>query len=156
MIQIPVTLMITVLIVFLLIFILLMVKVENLDKRYKSFISKFDDKSSIEETLKNFIEMVNNVNEENKIIKSDYVNLERKLKRCTQKIGIVRYNAFDDVGSNLSFALAMLDEEENGIVINAIYGRTSSNVYAKSIENGNSKYTLSEEEVEAISKAKLQ
>ncbi len=156
MIQIPVVLLIVILLILLFIMLLIIIKLMKLMKKYNNFISKFDDKASIEETLTNYINLVNNVNEENKIIKSDYVNLERKLSKCSQKIGLVRYNAFDDVGSDLSFALAILDDENNGIVLNAIYGRTSSNIYAKSVENGNSKYTLSEEEIEAITKAKSQ
>ena len=136
--------------------ILFLAKLVKIEARYNNFISKFDNKESIEETLRKYISIVNNVNEENKIISSNYVNLERQLKKCTQKIGIVRYNAFDDVGSDLSFALAILDNENNGIVLNAIYARTSSNIYAKPIENGNSKYALSEEEIKAVNRAKEQ
>ena len=72
---------------------------------------------------------------------------------CIQKIGIVRYNAFKDTGSDLSFALAMLDEKNNGVVLNGIYSREMSNIYAKPVEKGKSKYTLSEEEQQAIQKA---
>ena len=72
---------------------------------------------------------------------------------CIQKVGIVRYSAFKDTGSDLSFAVAMLDEKNNGIVFNGIYSREMSNIYAKPIKNGKSEYTLSEEEVEAINRA---
>ena len=70
-----------------------------------------------------------------------------------KKIGIVRYNAFKDVGSDLSFTLAILDDYNNGVVLNGIYARDSSNIYAKPIEKGPSKYILSEEEKEAVNKA---
>lgn len=129
-------------------------KLVKIEKKYKEFISKFDCKQSIEETLKNYIELVNNVNEENKIMQANYLNLEKQISGCIQKIGMVRYNAFDDVGSDLSFALACLDNENNGFVLNAIYARNSNNIYAKTIENGTSKYTLSEEEIKAVSIAK--
>ena len=66
---------------------------------------------------------------------------------------MVRYNAFKDVGSDLSFALALLDEQNNGIVLNGIYSRDMSNIYAKPIENGKSTYVVSEEEAQAIQKA---
>ena len=75
------------------------------------------------------------------------------MKNCIQKIGIVRYNAFKDTGSDLSFALAMLDEKNNGVVLNGIYSREMSNIYAKPVENGVSKYTISDEEKEAIQRA---
>lgn len=129
-------------------------KLNKVEKKYIDFISKFDKKESIEETLKNYIQVINNVNEENKIMQVNYQNLEKQVNKCTQRIGVVRYNAFDDVGSDLSFALAMLDNENNGFVLNAIYARNSSSIYAKPIENGTSKYTLSEEEIKAVSRAK--
>lgn len=131
-------------------------KLKRVERRYSDFIAKFDKKESIEETLKNYIEMVNNVNEDNKIINANYKMLEKQLNCCVQKIGMVRYNAFDDVGSDLSFALAVLDNDNNGVVLNAIYARTSNNIYAKPIENGTSKYSLSEEEIKAVSRAKEQ
>ena len=64
-----------------------------------------------------------------------------------------RYNAFKDTGSDLSFTLALLDEKNDGIVLNGIYARDSSNIYAKPIEKGESKYILSNEEKEAINRA---
>ena len=75
------------------------------------------------------------------------------MESCVQKIGIVRYSAFRDTGSDLSFALALLDEKNNGVVLNGIYSREMSNIYAKPVENGESTYTLSEEEKQAINKA---
>ena len=129
-------------------------KINKVEKRYEGFISKFDEKENIEEALKTYLEMVKNVNEENKIIKANELELEKRLDKSLQKLGIVRYNAFDDVGSELSFAIAILDNENNGFVINSIYGRSSSNVYAKTIENGTSKYTLSDEEIKAVNLAK--
>ena len=134
--------------------ILFFIKVRSVEKRYKEFISNFNKNGDVEEAFKKYIKMVNNVNEENKIIKANCMNLERQLDDCVQNVGMVRYNAFDDVGSELSFAIALLDNKDNGFVINSIYGRTSSNVYAKTIENGTSKYTLSDEEIKAINRAK--
>ena len=134
--------------------LLFIFRMKNLEEKYYSFIAKFDGNKSIEEVMNNYMKMVNNVNEDNKIIKANLLNVERQLNMCIQNVGIVRYNAFDDVGSELSFAIAMLDNQDNGFVINSIYGRTSSNVYAKTIENGTSKVTLSDEEIKAVNKAK--
>ena len=143
-------------IIFTIIVVIFFCKLRKVERKYSEFISKFDRKQSIEETLRNYIEMVNNVNEDNKIMHANYLILEKQINRCSQKIGMVRYNAFDDVGSDLSFALAVLDNENNGFVLNAIYARNSNNIYAKPIEDGNSRYTLSEEEIKAVSKAKEQ
>ena len=84
----------------------------------------------------------------------EYVKtLDNDLERCIQKVGIVRYNAFRDTGSNLSFSLALLDEHNNGVVLNGVYSREASNIYAKPVEKGKSSYALSDEEAEAIQKA---
>ena len=66
---------------------------------------------------------------------------------------MVRYSAFKDTGSDLSFAVAMLDENNDGVVFNGIYSREMSNIYAKPVKKGVSEYTLSEEEKEAIRRA---
>ncbi len=70
-----------------------------------------------------------------------------------KKYGIYRYNAYQDTGSELSFTLALLDEKNNGVVLNGIYSREMSNIYAKPIENGKSSYKMTEEEKEAIKRA---
>lgn len=134
--------------------LLFIFKLKSIEKHYSEFISKFNSDGNIENTFKEIEKMVNNVNEENKIIKANCKSLEKQLNECFQNIGIVKYDAFDDVGSKLSFAIALLDNNENGFIINSVYGRSSSNVYAKRIENGNSLQTLSEEEINALNKAK--
>ena len=79
--------------------------------------------------------------------------VDEDVRNCIQKVGIVRYSAFKDTGSDLSFALALLDEKNNGVILNGIYSREMSNIYAKPVENGKSTYTISKEEEEAIKKA---
>ena len=130
-------------------------KLSRLEKKYMSFINKFEG-TDIEKTLKDYFSIINQVNEENKILIANNKNIEKRIDSCIQKVGIVRYNAFDDVGSDLSFAIALLDYHDNGIVINGIYSRSSSNIYSKPVINGESEYVLSSEEKEAIEKAKNQ
>ena len=93
------------------------------------------------------------IEKQNLEILNNIKNIENDLAKCIKKIGMVRYNAFRDTGSNLSFALALLDENNNGVVLNGIYSREMSNIYAKPVENGVSPYTVSDEEKEAIQKA---
>src|SRR5699024_11987305 len=102
--------------------------------------------------LENYMYRVEKVEKQNLEILSFCQELEKNVSGCVQKVGIVRYSAFKDTGSDLSFALAMLDENNNGVVLNGIYSREMSNIYAKSVENGVSTYTVSEEEKEAIRK----
>lgn len=70
-----------------------------------------------------------------------------------KKYGIYRYNAYQDTGSDLSFTLAMLDENNDGVVLNGIYSRDTSNIYAKPVIKGESTYKITEEEKEAIKRA---
>ena len=134
-------------------FIILIVKVSFLNKKYISFMKKICNGKNIEEDLENYMHRVNRVEKQNVEIKEVIESINKNMKNCIQKIGIVRYNAFKDTGSDLSFALAMLDEKNNGVVLNGIYSREMSNIYAKPVENGVSKYTISDEEKEAIQRA---
>ena len=80
--------------------------------------------------------------------------LEHELPKSIRKVGLVRYNPFSDAGGDQSFALALLDENKNGIVISSLYGREMNRIYAKLIEGGQSqKYQLTEEEKKAINEA---
>ena len=93
---------------------------------------------------------VREIKKDNSEIKAYYTKLDNDIDTCIQKIGLVRYNAFKDVGSDLSFAIAMLDRNDNGVILNGLYGSESSNIYAKPVKNGISKYQLSEEEKTAL------
>lgn len=134
-------------------FLVILINNIKLNNRYKKFMSKIGNGKNIEEDLNKFINEVSRVEEQNAEIISFCKSLDEEISKCIQKVGIVRYSAFKDIGSDLSFAAALLDEKNNGVVFNGIYSREMSNIYAKPVENGNSKYTLSEEELEAIKKA---
>ncbi|MCX8053081.1 MAG: DUF4446 family protein [Armatimonadetes bacterium] len=75
------------------------------------------------------------------------------IKGCLQKVGLVRFDAFDDVGGEQSFALVLLDAKGNGIAMSSLYGRQDSRLYAKGIQGGESERTLSDEEQAALAKA---
>ena len=116
-------------------------------------MNKLGNGNNLEEMMKEYIKRVEIVETKNNEIMEYCKVIDDNIKRCSQKMGIVRYNAFKDTGSDLSFALAILDDHNNGVVLNGIYARDSSNIYAKPVENGESKYILSNEEKEAIYKA---
>lgn len=81
----------------------------------------------------------------------DELRHEMRVKVSTAQV--MRYNAFQEVGSDLSFSMALLDDEQNGVVLSSIYGRDESRTYAKPIEGGASRYTLTEEERQVIAQA---
>lgn len=136
-------------------FIVNSIKFSKLNKRYQSFMRKLGNGKNIEQDLENYMSKVNEVEEKNIEISNYIKSLDEDLTKCIQKIGIVRYSAFKDTGSDLSFALALLDENNTGVVLNGIYSREMSNIYAKPVKKGKSSYTLSEEEEEAIKKAMM-
>ena len=119
-------------------------------KMYLSFMKRIGNGNDLDQMLKKYLEDVREVKKDNSEIKAYYTQLDRDISSCIQKIGLVRYNAFKDVGSDLSFAVALLDREDNGIVLNGLYGSESSNIYAKPIKRGISSYQLSEEENYAL------
>lgn len=133
--------------------VIVIIKFNKISKKYTEFMKKLGNGKDIEEDLENYMYRVERVEKQNAEILNYIKNIDNDLSKCIQKIGIVRYNAFQDTGSDLSFALALLDEENNGVVLNGIYSREMSNIYAKPVENGKSKYTISEEEDWAIQKA---
>ena len=75
------------------------------------------------------------------------------LKLFFSKYGVEKYDAFDDVGGKLSFALALLDKDNSGIILNAVHSRDNCFLYLKEIVKGESYVMLSQEEVEALRKA---
>lgn len=131
------------------------IKTSILDKKYKEFMSRLGNGENFEEVLSKYMKNVLNVVEETSALKKYCKELEKNMQKCIQKIGMVRYTAFQNTGSDLCFALALLDFENNGVVINGIYSRdNTTTTYAKPIEKGCSKYKLAKEEEEALNIAK--
>ncbi|MEE0769235.1 MAG: DUF4446 family protein [Clostridia bacterium] len=128
-------------------------KLTKIKNEYSEFMKKLGNGKNIDENLKVYMDRVQKVEDLNKEIIQYCESLDKTVDTCIQKIGIVRYNAFKDVGSNLSFTLALLNNNNNGVVLNGIYSRDNSNIYAKPIKDGKSEYILSDEEKEAIEKA---
>ena len=88
------------------------------------------------------------------IIQSSRISkLMKKYEATFHKLGIVKYDAFKEMGGNLSFALCLLDDNNNGFILNTMHGRESSYTYIKEIENGTAYSTLGEEEKQALQKA---
>lgn len=81
-------------------------------------------------------------------------SLESRMEVSKRHMGLVRYDAFEDVGGNQSFALALYDDDGNGAVLSSIIGRSEARVYCKPLVNGRSERSLSQEEQRAIREAK--
>ncbi len=129
------------------------IRIKNIHQKDKLFMEKLGNGKNIKEDLDKYMNRVANTEEEIRKLSLYYKELENKTQKCIQKVGIVRYNAYKDTGSDLSFAVCLLDEKNDGIVLNGIYARDMSNIYAKPLENGISKYKVTPEEQEAIDRA---
>lgn len=129
------------------------IKIKSFAKKQERFFRSFTG-INIETSLNNFLDKVEKVYKNGIEVENHYKEIDRKLVKCFQKVGVVRYNAFENVGSDLSFAIALLDANDDGFVINGVYSRDGSCTYAKPITNGETKYVLSAEEMQAIDSAK--
>lgn len=142
----------TIIILFIL-YITSIIKLHRIRKEYKNFINKLGNGVNIEEILEKYIDRINETISKNKELQELCIKIDADIKNCVQKVGIYRYNAYKDAGHDLSFTLALLDEKNDGVVLNGIYSREMSNIYAKPIKNGVSEYKITEEEKEALKRA---
>lgn len=133
----------------------LSVKLSKLKKRYEKFTGGGENNSeNLETMITTYSEDVKNIGETYGRLLSMVQELDEEMKHCTQKVGVVRYNPFEEMGGNLCYAVALLDSQDNGVVLNGIHGRNGSFTYAKPIERGVSPYVLTDEELQALEKAK--
>lgn len=108
----------------------------------------------IDEVLDTMLENEENVRKEIVEIKKDLVHLIEQSKLHFRKVGLVRFNPFERTGGEQSFVLALLDEKDNGIIMNFIYTREGLRVYSKKVKQGQGdEYILSEEEKRAIERS---
>jgi hypothetical protein len=141
------------LVVILLIIVLVLLKsMSSIEKRYRKFMRGVNNKN-LEELIVGYLDKVDEVKENSEKITQSFKDFDRRIKSCIQKTSVIRYRAFDDVGSDLSFSIALLDENDNGVILTGIYGRHESTTYAKPIDKGISRYDLSEEENQVLKKA---
>lgn len=139
-------------VILLFIQILNRVELNRIQKKYKKLMKGTTGKS-LEEMILEYKGNIEASVEKVKNVEAMYKDMDNRVRRSIQKFSIVRYKAFDDVGSDLSFSIAFLDDKNDGFVITGIYGRAECTTFAKPIENGISKYDLSEEEKLAIKNA---
>lgn len=136
----------------LIIFININIKLAQMNRRYRKLMQGVDG-SNLEKLLLSHIEEVRDTVQKVDTLALTCRNLETVSRTCVQQVGIVRFNAFEDTGSDLSFAIALLDAQDNGVVISSIFGRNESRAYAKPIIKGKSQYFLTEEEKDALEQA---
>ena len=132
-----------------------MTKVRSLDRQYDYFM-RGKDAESMEDTILSCIEKNEKLDQMNQILREDIISLRKNQRITYQKMGMVKYNAFREMSGDLSYALALLDQQNNGFLMNSVYAKEGGYSYIKEIVNGESAIQLSEEEQAALDKAKSQ
>lgn len=140
-------------VLFLLIILYLLVAVSSLKGRYRQMMTGEETGRDFESMLLHHIEETHAVAEENRALQAENRRISALLDRAITRVGVVRFRAFEDMGSDLSYAVALLDAHNNGVVLSSIFGREDSRSYVKPIEAGKSSYPLTDEENEAIRQA---
>lgn len=139
-------------IILLVIIIVLHSKIKKLGGRMDKFMVG-DDTKSLEAVMTTRFSEIDELKQTAQKHNKRITRIEEEMVSVYKKVGIVKYDAFNEMGGKLSFALAMLDKSNNGYVINAIHSREGCYTYAKEIVKGESYITLGEEEKKALEKA---
>lgn len=143
------------LIIMLLLFIIvisLIRSINKLEKKYRRMMRGVNNKN-LEELINSKLDEIDIAIENSKQALNKCEVIKEEIKGCVNKIAIMRYKAFPDVGSDLSFSIAILDSYNDGVLITGIYAREDSTTYAKPVDKGISRYELSEEESYVLNEA---
>lgn len=132
--------------------IVLIVQYRKLFKRYDAFM-RGKDAETLEELILMQMDEVRDLKAEDRAMKEVLRGMKKSLRLSYQKFGMVKYNAFQGMGGNLSFAFVMLNEMNSGFVLNAVHSRDGCYLYLKDVEQGETEVLLGAEEKEALERA---
>lgn len=132
--------------------IIVLCKLKTLKRRVDA-LTRGKDTESLEDIIVSYLERVESLEEGEEITRAALNAIKDNLKITYQKTGLVKYDAFREMSGALSYSLALLDKENNGVLISSMYSREGCYTYAKEIIKGESKINLSEEEAEALKQA---
>jgi hypothetical protein len=124
-------------------------RIGSLSRRLEG-LTRGESGESLEAVLGQHLERVRGVMRDMDRLEARTAIVERDVNAAFGRVGLVRYNPFEDTGGNQSFALALLDRKGNGFVVNSLHARAGTRVYAKAVTAGKSDAALSEEEAEAL------
>ncbi|MBQ3854249.1 MAG: DUF4446 family protein [Anaerovibrio sp.] len=142
-------------IVMYLLMINLFYNLNYMKKRYKKMMTGVDG-ANLERLIIGCVDDAKAVSEENQEIKRNIEDIRALLQQAITKVAVVRFRAFEDMGSDLSYAVAMLDSDNNGVIMSSIFGREDSRSYVKPITAGKSSYPMTDEEEDALKQAMRQ
>ena len=144
--------LIVLIIVLLVIDILQDRKIRKMSEDFRKFMTG-ENAESLEDEIHGIVDDIKTLKVSSENNSSDIKEIFKTLKSCYRKMGLIKYDAFHEMGGKLSFSLCMLDEENNGYIINSVHSNNGSYVYSKEIIDGISAIDLGDEEEEALKKA---
>lgn len=132
--------------------VILHIRLGSLKKKY-DFFMQGDNGASLERKLSVEVTEIRDAAKGLETMLTEQAAIRNIQSNTIQKIGFIKYNAFENIGNDLSFALTLLDGNNNGICISSIYGRNESRIFSKPIVKGKSLVSLSQEELESLNEA---
>lgn len=138
--------------ILLVVTVILTISVISMKKRINRFMSG-RNAASLEEEIGGVFRDISMLKEHDLRFRSDIKEIKANLLECYQKVGVVKYDAFREMGGQLSFSIALLDKQDNGFILNSVHSANGCYTYTKEIQNGVSYIDLAEEEREALSRA---
>ena len=126
------------------------VRLGRATRAYREVVKDGNGGRSLHDLLAGNASAVERASERMSDIEAMHGLIDERTRRSLQHIGMVRFNPFDDTGSDQSFAIALLDDRRDGVVISSLHGRSNTRLFAKPVAAGSSPHTLSDEEAQAI------
>lgn len=142
--------------VFILVLLVLIIiqfnKLNKLQKKYAKFM-KGKEAKSLEEEIIGLYDDNDYIKKESDKNRKEIKEIQKRMEYCYQKLGIVKYDAFSQMGGQLSFCLALLNEKDDGFILNSVQSSDGCYTYTKEIKKGECAITLGEEEKKALDQA---
>ena len=144
--------MLVLILVLLILVIIQFSRLNKLQKRYIKFM-KGKDAKSLEQDIAGLYDENEHIRQESERNRKDIKEIQKRMEYCYQKLGIVKYDAFSQMGGQLSFCLALLNEKDDGFILNSVQSSEGCYTYTKEVKKGECAITLGEEEKKALDQA---
>ena len=144
--------MLVLIIVLLVLMVIQFSRLNKLQKKYMKFM-KGKDAKSLEQDIEGLYDDNDYIKQEAEKNRKDIREIQKRMEYCYQKLGVVKYDAFSQMGGQLSFCLALLNEKDDGFILNSVQSSEGCYTYTKEVKKGECAITLGEEEKKALDQA---
>lgn len=133
--------------------ILLVITTLHLYYKLSTFM-RGDNAKNLESVIREYLDKVDDLKKHDELLAKHAIDIETRLSQCVRNVSTVRFKAFDTNSSNQSFAVALLNEKGDGVILSSLHHRDRVSMFAKKVENYTSTYDLTEEEQGVLLEAK--